>query len=119
MTPFATFAELRAPQFLAGLQIQGDGVIVEQVVDELAAADRPATQNGVAASLAESGGKRLGIVHPLQRRARLCQVEREGPVREGRDGVHCVAKDKRRAFIPYMPRRRTSMRPSTDRHSTG
>ena len=92
-------AHLRPPQLGARRGVDGDGVTVEQVVDDLAVGERRAAIHDVAARDADRRLRILRPVLPLERKARLRQIERVRHVRVWRDDVHRVADDERLALV--------------------
>jgi hypothetical protein len=91
--------DLRLPEFAAGARVDGDGVPVEQVVDDFAVAvGRPAV-DGVAARDAEGGRVHVGAVLEAQRKAFLRQVKGVQHVGERRHDVHRVVHDEGLAFM--------------------
>ena len=53
VSPFVEFAHLRAPELLARRGVDGDGVSVEQVVEDLSVGERGAAIHDVAACYAD------------------------------------------------------------------
>jgi len=66
------------PELLARLRIDGNGIAVECGVIDRAFVVEGAAIDDVAAGDALGGSERLGLVAPLQRGARFCQVEGKG-----------------------------------------
>src|SRR5439155_8966074 len=80
--------------------IDGDGVTIQQVVENLSVGVRSAAIHYVAAG---SSDRLLRIVRtelPLERLSRLRQVDRVRDVGIWSDHVHRVANNKRLSFVP-------------------
>ena len=92
-------AHLRAPEQCACHDIDGDGVSVEQVVEDLSVGVCGAAIHHVAAGEA-NGGLRVFRPHlPLERLAFSREVECVGNIGIRRDDVHRVADDQWLAFV--------------------
>ena len=92
-------AELGVPELAAGGGVERDRAVVERVEEEPAVVEHAAAVDHVAAGDTLRGGGRLRLVHPLQRRAGLGEVERVDVVRVGRDDVHRLTVDDRGRLV--------------------
>ena len=105
-------AERRAPEFLAAAGVDCYHVVVERRVDDLPIRVRGSAIHHVATRLALRGRQRLRVVHPLDRRTRLREIERVQQIRIRRHHVHGAAHDQRRRLLAFQyssgegPRRR-------------
>jgi hypothetical protein len=91
--------ELGAPELLAGSGIESDRLAVQRVEEHPAAGIGGAAVDGVAAGDALSGGERLRLVAPLERRTGFGQIKRIDDVRVGRDHEHGVLGHDRRRLL--------------------
>ena len=92
-------AHLHPPQLRARRRVDRDRVTVEQVVDDLPVRVRRAAIHDVAARDANRRLRILRAVLPLERKARLREIQRVRHVRIRRDDVHRVVDDERLAFV--------------------
>src|SRR5205823_4064503 len=93
-------AHPRAPQLASGRGIDGDGVTIQQVVENLSVGVRSAAIHYVAAG---SSDRLLCIVRtelPLERLSRLRQVNRVRDVGIWSDDVHRVTNNEWLSFVP-------------------
>src|SRR4029079_16776946 len=99
-------AELRSPNLLAAVRVDGDSLPVEGVEEDFARIVNRAAVDRIAAGDALARGERLGLEHPLGRRAGLGEVKRVEIVRERRDQLHRAVDDERRRFVAVTGRGR-------------
>ena len=90
---------LRAPYLIAGRRINGDGVPVQQIVEDLSVGVRGAAIYHVAARSADRLLGVLGTELPLEWLSGLREVDRVRDVGIRRDDVHRVANDERLPFV--------------------
>ena len=92
-------AEPRPPELLARPSSKSNRLPIKRVVEDPAVMIRGAAVHRVAAGDALSGGNRLRLIFPFERRAWLREVERVEDVRIGRDHEHRVLGHDRRRFL--------------------
>jgi len=92
-------ADARAPDFFARLRINGHGLGIEQVVDNLAAGIGSAAIHDVTAGDADRTRVGMGFIDELDRARRLGQVDRNQVVGERRNHVERVVHDQRIALV--------------------
>ena len=97
--PIGDVRNPRLPHLAPRGRIDGDGVPVEQVVDDLAVGEDRAAIDRIAAGRSDRVGADVGTVFPLQRVALARQVERVEDVRPRRDHVHRAADDERLPLV--------------------
>ena len=111
VSPLRDVGKVRSPEQLAGVRIERDGVAVERVVEDLAGIEDRAAVHPVAAGFAFRCRRRIRLELPLQRSARLGQIECKEYVRPWRRDIHRVVGDDGRSFLPAGDTRRRSRRP--------
>ena len=92
-------AEPGIPHLLAAFGIDGNGVIIQGVIEDFALGVGRATIDHVTAGDALSRGGGLGLIAPLDRGARLGKVESIEDVRKGGNDLHRLMDYKRRGFV--------------------
>ena len=95
-------AELRAPQFLAGIGVERHGLVIQGVEEDFAVGIGGAAIDHVAARDALRRRGRFGLELPLDGPARLGQVDRIDDVGVRRDDEHRVAGHDRRRFLALL-----------------
>ncbi len=95
----ANVAGSRLPDLLAVVRVQGNGLVIERVEDDLPVGIRGAAIDDVAACHALRRRVGVRLVGPFHCRGGLLEAERVQIIRIGRHDVHRAADDERSRFM--------------------